>query len=97
MTKNIETQIAEATFDAFTAIMGGVSYEEQIELFGGIETVDIDGQPVARVLLGVLVAVSGLQESLTGERLTLPETARMMVVLADTFQQAHDNDSKGGA
>lgn len=87
MTKNIETEVAEALFDSFTVIFAkGLTERDRQELLYGIQNIDIDGEPVGRVLMGVLVATKALHDNLTGTDMPLSTIAEAFVMLAEIME-----------
>ena len=95
MERNIETQIAESVFDAFTMIFAkGITEQERQELFEEIRSIDIDGEPIGRVLMGVLVASKALFDNLTGGDAKLSEVAGAFGVLANAMENGEMNGNK---
>lgn len=87
MAKNIETEVAESLFDAFTVIFAkGLTGRDRQELLYGIQNIDIDGEPVGRVLMGILVASKALHDNLTGTDMPLSTIADAFVMLAEVME-----------
>lgn len=88
--KSIEYQVGSATQDAFLIMFSDMSEEDRTELLKGIVSIDVEGEPIGRVLLGILLATHGVAVNLTGQEVSLTSVARNMLDIAERFDAVNE-------
>lgn len=89
--RNIEVEIAESVYAAFSVVLGEFPEIERHRMARRIQPVETTGQPVGKIMMGVLMASTALYANLTGrnpEEITMEEAAGAFTALAEAFEEA---------